>query len=187
MATTIDLEKLRKGWGSALTDAAQKIQTAQAAQENAGQKKPTGGTSASGGTAATGGDIVSQYPVSTVYDKDTDYMKLMQDAIARGDYGAAARYEQQRNSKITGEGLDSSLYTDYYSQYLPENRYKYDPTQNEEYMKWRDQQNALYEQIMNRDPFEYNAEADPLYQQYKTQYTALGKNAMRDTMGRRRR
>lgn len=36
------------------------------------------------------------------YNKETDYMKLMQEAAARGDYKAAAQYEQQRNEKIAG-------------------------------------------------------------------------------------
>ena len=35
--------------------------------------------------------------------------------------------------------------------------------------------------VLNRQPFEYNVSGDGLYQQYKDQYTALGKQAMRDT------
>lgn len=40
------------------------------------------------------------------YEKDTDYMALMQADIADGNYAAAAYHEQQRNAKIDGEGLD---------------------------------------------------------------------------------
>lgn len=36
---------------------------------------------------------------------------------------------------------------------------------------------------MNRDKFSYDMHKDPLYQQYKEQYSALGKLAMEDTMG----
>lgn len=42
---------------------------------------------------------------------------------------------------------------------------------------------SILDKIMNRQEFNYDMNADPLYQQYKNQYTALGKNAMRDTVG----
>ena len=41
----------------------------------------------------------------------------------------------------------------------------------------------LYQQISNRQPFQYDAASDPLYNQYKEQYTQQGQQAMRDTMG----
>lgn len=48
-----------------------------------------------------------------------------------------------------------------------------------------DQQLAdLYQQISTRPGFEYDVNADPLYQQYKDQYIQQGKLAMRDTMGK---
>lgn len=128
-------------------------------------------------------DLRAQYPVTQVYDQNTDYMKLMQQYANQGDYLKAAQAEQQRNSKITGEGMDTSLYTDMYSKYLPENRYRYDPAQNEAYTAAKAQQDAIFEKIMNRGDFRYNVEDDPLYQQYRDQYTAQGRNAMRDTMG----
>lgn len=37
--------------------------------------------------------------------------------------------------------------------------------------------------ILNRDPFSYNMNADPLYNQYKDQYIRGGKLAMQDTIG----
>ena len=95
-------------------------------------------------------DLRAKYPVSQVYDQDTDYMKLMQKYANDGNLGEAARAEQQRNSKITGEGLDTSLYTNLYSKYLPENRYTYDPSQNEAYTAAKAQQDAIFEKIMNR-------------------------------------
>lgn len=48
---------------------------------------------------------------------------------------------------------------------------------------YTDQLNSLYQQIMNRDPFSYNFNADPMYQMYAQQYKQQGKNAMQDTMG----
>lgn len=41
----------------------------------------------------------------------------------------------------------------------------------------------LYNQIVNRKKFSYDAASDPLYQQYKQQYVQQGQQAMRDTMG----
>lgn len=41
---------------------------------------------------------------------------------------------------------------------------------------------ALLDQILNREDFSYNAEADPLYQQYRTQYNREGNRAMNDTL-----
>lgn len=41
----------------------------------------------------------------------------------------------------------------------------------------------LYNQIVGRPDFSYDFNADPIYQQYKDQYTRLGNLAMRDTMG----
>lgn len=145
----------------------------------------TGGTGAAAadGTGTSGEDLRAKYPVTQAYDQNTDYMALMQKYANEGDWTQAARAEAQRNSKITGEGLDPSLYTDYYTQYLPENRYNYDPNRNEAYAAAKAQQDAIFEKIMNRGDFSYNVQDDPLYQQYRDQYTTLGKTAMRDTMG----
>lgn len=47
------------------------------------------------------------------YDKNKDYKALMDEAASRGDYAAAARYEQQRNEKIKGEGMSYKTSSDY--------------------------------------------------------------------------
>ena len=36
---------------------------------------------------------------------------------------------------------------------------------------------------LNREDFQYDVNADALYQQYKDRYVELGKDAMEDTMG----
>ena len=49
-----------------------------------------------------------------------------------------------------------------------------------------DNQDMLDQRVnawLNRDPFSYDYVNDPMYQQYKNQYTALGNLAMQDTMG----
>lgn len=48
---------------------------------------------------------------------------------------------------------------------------------------WQDQINTIIDKILNREDFSYDLNSDALYQQYKDQYTALGKLAMQDTMG----
>lgn len=49
--------------------------------------------------------------------------------------------------------------------------------------KWQDQINEIIGNIQNREGFSYDINNDALYQQYKDQYTVLGKLAMQDTMG----
>ena len=46
-----------------------------------------------------------------------------------------------------------------------------------------EQLDAIYQKILNRDAFKYDLNSDMLYQQYKDQYTNLGRMAMKDTMG----
>lgn len=48
---------------------------------------------------------------------------------------------------------------------------------------YEDQLNTLFDKIQNREPFQYDVNADPLYQQYKDKYVQQGKLAMKDTMG----
>ena len=48
---------------------------------------------------------------------------------------------------------------------------------------WQDQLNDTLQQILNREKFSYDLNADALYQQYKDQYITQGKMAMMDTMG----
>lgn len=116
------------------------------------------------------------------YDNQTDYMALMNQAAQRGDYTAAYNYERQRNAKIAGEGLNMPQ-TETYARYNPETRYSYDPSTNPEYTRLQQQQNAIFNKIMNMGDFKYDAESDPVYQQYKQQYMQQGQRAMRDTMG----
>ena len=120
--------------------------------------------------------------VDTPYDTQTDYASLMEKAAASGDYTSAARYEKLLNAKIKGEGLDYET-SDYYSKYLPENRYAYDPSKNDAYQRANDQATAIYDKIMNRGEFSYDVNKDKLYQQYRDLYAQMGRGAMEDTMG----
>lgn len=58
---------------------------------------------------------------------------------------------------------------------------KYKP----EEFTWENQEqlDQKTQEFMNRKPFSYDLANDPLYQQYKEQYAAMGNLAMQDTMG----
>ena len=43
------------------------------------------------------------------YEKDTDYQALINAAVEAGNMKDAAKYEQQRNAKIAGEGINARL------------------------------------------------------------------------------
>ena len=49
--------------------------------------------------------------------------------------------------------------------------------------RYADQIAGLYDQIMNRPVFSYDANRDPLYQKYRDAYIRDGHRAMQDTMG----
>ena len=117
------------------------------------------------------------------YDKDVDYMALMNEAAAAGDFAAAARYEQQRNLKIAAEGL-SYPQTSQYAAYLPENRYAFDPAQDADYAAAKANMDAAFRALTAGGSFSYRPESDPVYQAYAARYLRAGKNAMEDTMGR---
>lgn len=48
---------------------------------------------------------------------------------------------------------------------------------------WQGQIDGLLNGILNREKFNYNMDADPMYQQVRNNYVTQGRNAMRDTMG----
>ena len=56
----------------------------------------------------------------------------------------------------------------------------YTNTKNQPYI---DQLNALYDQIVNRKPFQYDLNGDLLYRQMADRYTQLGQQASMDAMG----
>lgn len=66
--------------------------------------------------AATG--TKTQNAATKTYDNGTDYQQKINDAVAAGNYRNAAQYEQQRNAKIQGEGLNHEQ-TAQYADYLP--------------------------------------------------------------------
>ena len=121
-------------------------------------------------------------PNTKIYDPDTDYMLLIREAEAAGDYAAAAQYEKQRNAKIAGEGLSYEP-TSRFAQYLPENHYTFDPTWDAEYVSAKADMDRAFRALTESGEFSYDPEADPVYQAYAERYLRQGRDAMEDTMG----
>lgn len=97
--------------------------------------------------------------------KVKDYQTKINSAFNSGDYTTVKQLETTRNSLI-----------DKYKLNAQKTNYTYTP-------QYDTQINDLFGKLLNRDKFSYNTAEDPLYQQYKEQYTNQGKLAMQDTMG----
>ena len=114
---------------------------------------------------------------------NTDYMALINEAVQAGDLAAAARYEQQRNRKIRAQGLtypETSQFVDW----LPENRYRFDPEQDADYAAAKERMDQAFQALTQGGDFRYDPESDPVYQAYAARYLRQGRAAMEDTMGR---
>lgn len=139
------------------------------------------------------------------YNNATDYGLLADSLAAAGDLAGAKNAEKDANAKILGEGMSYELRNKYgaldyegdskWSDKLDDLLGKYEdamnapaismpgysaPSYNPQYDAQIDE---LLNKLLNREPFEYNEELDPLYQQYKDMYTKQGQLAMEDTMG----
>jgi hypothetical protein len=61
------------------------------------------------GSSTLGSQTAGNQGTNYLYNKNTDYQKLINDSVSAGNYSAAAPYEQQRNAKIAGEGIDAPM------------------------------------------------------------------------------
>lgn len=87
--------------------------------------------------------------------------------VSSGASGARPEYEKSENIIAAENALgnwENKRPGEYQSQYA-------------------EQIDAILNDILNREDFNYNMNADPLYQQYKEQYIQNGKKAMMDTIG----
>lgn len=50
--------------------------------------------------------------------------------------------------------------------------------------KYAAMKDELLDELLNRKPFSYSINSDPIYQQYRTRYTSLGQKAAEDVLGR---
>lgn len=112
--------------------------------------------------------------------------------LSDADTSAPAKTENNTGSdtsnKTTGFQYDDFKYSDYQESDTVREAYSALQTQlaaqpGTYQSKWQDQIDEIIGRIMNREAFSYDVNSDALYQQYKDQYTSLGKLAMQDTMG----
>lgn len=127
---------------------------------------------------------------------------LAVDGIA-GDQTQGKLYGAQTASSSGGQNAQNNTQNNSQAaQAVPDySQYQYDPASDQAYQQalaalqqaqsqmptyqatYDQQLQDLYDQIVNRDKFRYDLNADALYQQYRDQYTQQGKLAMMDTMG----
>lgn len=109
------------------------------------------------------------------YDKKTDYQALMDKYASAGDLTTAAQYEQKRNEKIAGEGLNYQQ-TNQYSDYLPISANQYQS-------KYTDQIKQAADDVAGIKDFSYNPDTDANYRSMSNAYNRQANNSMRDTLG----
>lgn len=113
------------------------------------------------------------------YDPNVDYMALMKAADAAGNKELAAIYEQQRNAKIRGSGLEQQYpTTTNYAAYLPKATGESGGTAGAGLAELNQKISAL-----GKESFSYNPETDPSMQAYRQAYLREADRNVRDVMG----
>lgn len=108
------------------------------------------------------------------------YKQQYNDSIAKGDREAAERAHLAAEAIREGYGYSGGIDGSDYVQ-LEKAGFVFDqerPTAPEQDPRI----NTILEQILNRKDFSYDAESDPLYQQYAAMYRREGDRAMKNTM-----
>lgn len=137
-------------------------------------------------------DYQKNYDFGSVYD--AQYMTneelaagyyARQDAKASGDWTSANNLQEgTRKGYGYSGGADGSRYipVETPKTYLPSQSFSYEsaPTYVNKYQDLIDE---LSGRILKQDPFSYDAQSDPLYQQYRESYTRGGQRAMQDALG----
>lgn len=92
--------------------------------------------------------------------------------------------ETQKPASVPAQQASSNASSGGSAMDIAADRLKQNQSQPSGYQSpYSEQLNALLDKILNRKDFSYDMNADPLYQQYKNQYTELGQKAMQDTIG----
>lgn len=144
-------------------------------------KKTTGSTTSASkkATVATTGTVAPTSKAPTLPESKT---------VASSEAIAATTPEVKAPAASEGFTYDNFSYDDYKESDTVSQAYQalqqHMAAKPGEYQStWQGQINDLIDRIMNREDFSYDVNSDALYQQYKDQYTTLGKLAMQDTMG----
>ena len=141
------------GWGP--------IEEVDAAYDNLGNRKTPLISARNDYSSPTGGGYSYNYSSSGSYANPDTAGKLAGYENSRPKYNQSQDVTDAWN-KV--KDLEGSKPADYVS-------------------KYGDQIQALLDKILNRDPFKYDFNADPMYQMYKDRYLQQGRMAMQDTMG----
>lgn len=113
------------------------------------------------------------------YDKNTDYSLLIDQAVRQGNMTGAAYYEQQRNAKIAGEGLEYQP-TNKYAMYLQQQT-QAQPTGYQS--PYKGQINSMLTQLQGSQWSGWNKDEDESYKAYRKEYLREADRSMRDTLG----
>ena len=141
------------GWGP--------IEDVDAAYDNLGNRKTPLTSARNDYSSPTGSGYSYNYSSSGSYANPDTARKLASYENSRPKYSQSQEVTDAWN-KV--KELEGSKPADYVS-------------------KYGDQIQALLDKILNRDPFKYDFNADPMYQMYKDRYLQQGRMAMQDTMG----
>lgn len=128
---------------------------------------------------------------SAVKDYQTKNNLTVDGIVGKNTWGAltgANSSSNSTNNTSNGFSYDKFTYDDYAESDTVQQAYAALQSQiaakpGEYQSTWRGQINSIIDKILNREEFSYDVNSDALYQQYKDQYTQLGKLASQDTMG----
>mgnify|MGYP003290955548 CR=1 FL=1 len=111
---------------------------------------------------------------------DKESFRLYGDDEQLGSYSANDAIRLMNATNDTAGKDTSATQTTSPTQDIPAFSYANAPSYTS---KYQEQINSMIDSILNRDAFSYDAESDPLYRQYRDQYTRNGGRAMVDTLG----
>lgn len=105
--------------GSALNKGSSSGKKPVSSQGSGGSSISYGSGSSSSSSGSSSGSSSSSSSSSSSFSPSVDYSDLINDAVSRGDYESAAKYEQLRNDKINAGYGGGYGTTNNWSQYLP--------------------------------------------------------------------
>lgn len=120
-----------------------------------------------------------------VIKKTDDVIRKAAEAAAAGAKQTAGQSPKQQTGTVQLQGVQPVQSVQPVQQNMGAQRsgYSYGGTRPAYTSPYGEQIDALLSGILNREGFSYDVDSDPLYQQYRAQYTREGDRAMRDAMG----
>lgn len=120
-----------------------------------------------------------------VIKKTDDVIRKAAEAAAAGAKQTAGQSQKQQTGTVQLQGVQPVQTVQPVQQNMGAQRsgYSYGGTRPAYTSPYGDQIDELLSGILNREGFSYDVDSDPLYQQYRAQYTREGDRAMRDAMG----